>query len=182
MSDAGRLQTLWDERLITHTMLTFGHSLDVGDWDQHASCFTDPVNMDFSKFTGFPEVRVPAASWARFARLILHGAPCHHLLSPFKVLIEGDRAYATVDMISSLWTETPTGRAPNRQYGWFNVEFERRGDEWKIARLKHDFQGAEGNASAIEIADPEFPKVAGEIFSPANAEAAKAYLHRIGRT
>jgi hypothetical protein len=179
MGDDEKLQTLWNERLITRTMLKFGQSLDARDWVAHAACFTDPANINFKSFTGRDEVRVGAALWARFAECILSTAPSHHILGNFEITIDGDRAHARVYMISSLWTETESGRAANRQYGWYDVGFERRGDAWKISRLKHDFQGVDGNAAALENHDPEFAKIAQEVFSPANVDAAKAYLNEI---
>jgi SnoaL-like domain len=178
--DMAKLQTLWDERSINHTMLKFGHSLDARDWVAHAACFTDPVNINFKRFTGREEVRVGAALWARFAKFILSSAPSHHILGNFAIAIAGDRASAKVYMISSLWTETETGRMANRQYGWYDVCFERQGDEWKISRLKHDFQGIEGNAAGLENHDPAFVQLAQQVFSPANMEAAKAYLNQTG--
>lgn len=180
MNDANKLQMLWDERLITATMLRFGHTLDLGDWDGHASCFTAPVNIDFKKFTGHDEIRLSPVLWAKFAAFIIGSAPRHHLLGTFETTIEGDRAWATVDMISSLWSQTPTGLSSNRQYGWFTVEFARQGDEWKISRIKHDFQGADGNAAKLDIQNPEFVALSQEVFSAANKEAARAYLAEVG--
>jgi hypothetical protein len=179
MGDAEKLQTLWDERLITQTMLKFGHSLDTADWAAHASCFTDPVNIDFSKFTGAGEIRLSVALWARFASVILANGPCHHMLGNFKIAINGDRAHANVDMISSLWTAAEQGTTTNRQYGWYDVWFVRQGDEWKISRLRHDFRGVDGNGAALENHDPEFLKLAQEVFSKANMDAAKAYLDNV---
>jgi hypothetical protein len=178
--DKAELQTLWDERSINHTMLKFGQSLDARDWVAHAGCFTDPVNINFKRFTGREEVRVSAALWAQFAKFILSTSPSHHILGNFAIAIDGDRASAKVYMISSLWTETKTGRAANRQYGWYDVRFERQGHEWKISRLKHDFQGVEGNAAGLENHDPAFAQLAQQVFSPANMDAAQAYLNRIG--
>ena len=71
-------------------------------------------------------------------------------------------------------------RAANRQYGWYDVSLERQGDEWKISRLKHDFQGVEGNAAGLGNHDPAFIQLAQQVFSPANMAAATAYLKRTG--
>jgi hypothetical protein len=182
MNEAEKFQTLWDERSINHTMLNFGHSLDARDWAAHAACFTDPVNINFKSFTGREEVRVGAALWAQFAQLLLSTAPSHHILGNFKIVFNGGRASAKVYMISSLWTETETGRAANRQYGWYDVWFERQGDAWKISRLQHDFQGVEGNAAALENHDPVFARIVQQVFSPANTDAAQAYLSQFGGT
>jgi SnoaL-like domain len=179
VDNESKLQTLWDERSITSTMLRFGHSLDVEDWEAHASCFTDPVNIDFRKFTGLDEIRLSPVLWAQFAAFILGSAPRHHLLGSFEISIEGDRAWATVDMISSLWSETPSGLAANRQYGWFTVAFARQGDEWKISRIKHDYQGVDGNAAKLDIQSAEFVRLSQEVFSPPNMAAARAYLAEV---
>ena len=175
MTDADKLEILWEERLIVRVLMTFAHTLDTADWHGHAACFTDPVTIDFSRITGADEVRVGAALWARFAEVILSGMPCHHLLSNFKIDLDGDRAFAVVDMISSLWTPTEQGVSANRQYGWYEFSLDRQGGEWKIARMKHEFHGVEGNAARVEQQHPEFAHVAQQVFSPANIEAAKAY-------
>lgn len=182
MDEAEKTRVLWDERQITRTLRKFAHSLDTKDWAAHQACFTDPVNIDFSKFTAFEEVRVGADLWSRFAELILGTAPRHHLLSTPDIAIEGDTAHAIVQMISSLWTQTALSLAPNRQYGWYEVWLERRGEEWKIARLKHDFRGVEGEAETLENHSPEFARIVQEVFSSANEAAAKAYLNQVRLT
>ena len=78
---------------------------------------TDPVNIDFSKFTGRDEIQVSGALLASSAELILAGAPRHHLLGAFGVDVHGDEAFATVDMISSLWSQSDSGLSATRQYG-----------------------------------------------------------------
>lgn len=178
MSDDEKLQVLWDERLITRRLLKFGHSLDTKDWAAHTDCFTDPVNIDFSRFTQFAEVRVSAELWSRFAAFILSNAPRHHMLSAPDIAIDGDDAHVIVQMISSLWTETEQGFAPNRQYGWYDVWLERQGEEWKISRLKHDFRGVDGKAAALVNTDPAFAKLVQDVFSPANIAAAQTYLNK----
>jgi hypothetical protein len=169
-----KIQTLWDERAITHTMLAFARTLDVQDWVGHAACFTEPVSIDFERFTGFDEVRLSPTLWASFAEAILAGAPRHHLLGSFKIDVRGDDAFASVDMISSLWTETEAGTTANRQYGWFDVWFAREGEEWKIARIKHDFQGVDGDAAKLEP-NPKIVEIAQRVFSPENMAAAREH-------
>jgi hypothetical protein len=175
LSDEQKLQTLWDERAITHTMLGFARSLDVQDWAAHAACFTDPVNIDFKKFTGFDEVRLSPTLWANFAEVILAGAPRHHLLGTFRIDVNGDGAFASVDMISSLWTESESGTSANRQYGWFDVWFTRQDDEWRIARIKHDFQGVDGSAAKL-APNPKIAELSQQVFSVENMAAAREYL------
>ena len=181
MIDAKKLRLLWDERLITQAMLNFGHTLDVGDWAKHATCFTDPVNIDFSRFTQTSEIRVAADLWAQFAQVILNTAPCHHMLGNFKITIDGDHAHVNVDMIASLWTTREHSLMANRQYGWYEAWLVRQGDAWKINRLKHDFRGVEGNGAAPEDHDLQFPQLAREVFSQENMDAAQVYLNKGGR-
>lgn len=177
MDDDKKLDILWDERLIMKTMVKFARTLDAKDQAAHASCFTDPVNINFKAFTGLDEVRVSAALWAQFGSVLLSDAPSHHMLGNFDIAVDGDRAGAMVYMISSLWTGTPDlGLVTNRQYGWYAVSFERQGDEWKISRLELGFEGVEGSGGELHNDDPQFAKMASEVFSSANMEAAKAYL------
>lgn len=179
MNDQDKLEVLWQERQITKTMLRFGRALDTGDWAGYAACFTGRVNIDFKRLTGFDEVRLDAVLWARFADLILSPLRRHHTLSNFNVNLEGDRAFALVYMTARHWKATDVGTNMNTQYGWYDVWLERDGEDWKISRLKHDYQWVEGNGALLENDDPEFKATVQRVFSSENMKAAVDYLRTV---
>lgn len=178
MNDQEKLDVLWQERQIIKVMLRFGRALDTGNWGDYAACFTNPVNIDFKRLTGFDEIRVDATLWARFADLILSPLRRHHTLSNFNVEIDGDRAFALVYMTARHWKSTDVGTSMNSQYGWYDVWLQRDGDDWKINRLKHDFQWVEGNGALLDNNDPEFEETVQRVFSSENIKAAAQYLQK----
>ena len=176
LTDQDKQNILWDEYQIATVMLRFGRALDTGNWSAYHSCFTDPVNIDFKRMTGFDEVRVKAADWTLFADQILSPTRRHHLYSNFDIEVHGDLATACVYMLSRHWKSTDLGHTSNTQYGWYNVWFQRTGIDWKIRRIKHDFQWIEGNCDLLNMADPELSKTMQRVFSQDNAKAAAAQL------
>jgi hypothetical protein len=173
-ADRDGLVTLMDERAIIKVMLRFGRSLDRGDWAGYRSCFTDQINVDFERLTGVPEIRVSADDWTRFAELILSPVRRHHVYSNFDADIEGDRAFLLTYMTARHWKSTDLGASVYNQFGWYNAWFERRGEEWKIAFIKHDFQWVDGNNSLLDTNAPELRSQMEKVFSPANIQAAKS--------
>ena len=167
-----RLASLWDERQVVKVMLRFGRALDTGDWPAYRSCFTDVLNVDFKRLTGFDETRVNADEWTLFAEQILSPVRRHHVYTNFDIHLQGDRAFALVYMTANHWKSTDLGTSYYIQYGWYNVSFERAGDSWKMYRLKHDFQWVEGNNSLLSSTDPELGKTMARVFCPANIKAA----------
>jgi hypothetical protein len=177
MTNEEKLTALWDERQVMKVMLRFGRALDTGNWASYRSCFTDPVNIDFERLTGQPEVRIGADLWTKFAEQILSPVRRHHTYSNWHVTVEGDRAYALVYMTARHWKPNERGSAHNTQYGWYDVWFERMsGDEWLINRIKHDFQWVDGNDALLDVHDPELGKTMQEIFQEKNFAAARASI------
>lgn len=176
MTDAEKLLELWEERQVMKVMLRFGRALDTGDWAAYRSCFTNPLNIDFERLTGSPEVRVDADLWTLFAEQILSPVRRHHTYSNWHITVEGDHAHALVYMTARHWKATDRGASVNTQYGWYDVWFERRDGEWLMSRVKHDFQWVDGNDALLDVHEPELAKTMARIFTPANIEAAQRAL------
>jgi len=171
-----KLHILWEERAITQVMLRFGRALDTGDWAAYRSCFTDTLNIDFKRLTGSEEVRVDADDWTRFAEHILSPVRRHHVYSNFRIELDGETAYALVYMTARHWKATDLGASDYTQYGWYDAWFERHSGEWKIARIKHDFQWVEGNNAMFDMAEPKLVAAMAKVFHPENVAAAQRAL------
>jgi hypothetical protein len=172
-TNADRLQAMLDERDVEKVMLRFGRALDTGDWASYRSCFTDPVDIDFKRLTGFDEIRVSADDWTEFAERILSPVRRHHVYSNVNVTVTGESATAVVYMTARHWKSTDLGTSDYTQYGWYIVAFVRNAEGWKIRRLKHDFQWVEGNNALLDMSEPELAKTMSRVFA-ANARAALA--------
>ena len=176
MNDSEKLQRLWDEREITRTMLNFGRALDTGDWPLYRSTFTDTLLVDFKRLTGSDEIQVSAHDWTEFAELILSPVRRHHTYSNFHIDVNGDRAFAVVYMTARHWKATDLGVSEYNQYGWYDAHFERHGDAWKIARIKHDFQWVSGNNALFDMTEPGLAASMQKVFCDDNRQAARAAL------
>lgn len=173
MTDEEKISILWEEKQIKKVMLRFGRALDLQDWPSYRSCFTDIVNIDFKRLTGFDEVRVDADLWTIFAEQILSPVRCQHAYSNWSIDIDGDQAYALVYFAARSWKATDIGASTNTQYGWYNVWFERHHDTWLIARLKHDFQWVTGNGALLDTNEPVLAATMRQLFNVANIAAAR---------
>ena len=172
MTDQEKLDVLWDERAITAVMRRFGRSLDLGDWPGYRSCFTDKVQIDFKRLTGVAEVQVDADDWTVFAERILSPVRRHHVFTNFDIRLDGDGAFAIVYMTSRHWKATDMGASEYNQYGWYDVWFQRHGEDWKICRIKHDFQWVSGNNALFDMQEPGLVAAMRTVFSDANAVTA----------
>jgi hypothetical protein len=174
------IRVLWEERQIEKVMLRFGRTLDTGDWAGYRECFTDLVNIDFKRLTGFDEVRLSAKLWTEFARLFQSPLRRHHAYSNFNVDVSGDVAHAVVYFAARCWRSIDMGAPHYVQYGWYEVWFERKAAEWKINRLRHDVLWIEGNTGVVDTQAPEFAKISQAVFSPQHMQAARDHLESLG--
>lgn len=166
---ATRLAILWDERGVTNTMLRFGRSLDLGDWEACRDCLSDELEVDFERLTGFGPVRAPAEALTHFGECILSPVRRHHVYSNFHIKLNGVRATAIVYMTARHFKSTDLGASEYNQYGWYEVSFARTGEDWHITRLKHDFQWVDGNNALFDMNDPKLIAALKRLFTPGAA-------------
>lgn len=172
MTEMDKINALWEEKQVLKVILRFGRALDTGDWPAYRSCFTNLVNIDFKRLTGFDVVRVDADLWTRFAEQILSPVRRHHVYSNHDIEVDGDRAHALIYMTARHWKSTDNGTSENTQYGWYDFWFERRNGEWLMNRVKHDFQWVGGNGALLDVHEPELVATMHKIFCKENMEAA----------
>ncbi len=82
---ASRVQQLEDRNAISERVITYAMAIDRADWDLFASCFTDPVHIDFSD-AGLPASDFPRDAFVAFARGGLSGFAARQHLSPNHVI------------------------------------------------------------------------------------------------
>jgi len=168
MTTDEKIDALWQRAAIETVMLDFGRALDLGDWELYRQCFADRVRVDFERLTGFPEIEVDADVWTRFADLALAPVRRHHQYSNFSARIDGDKATATTYMVARHFRMTDRGSAENVQYGWYENDFEKRADSWRIVRLSHQFQWVSGNDGLFDFNEPALAAQMALVFCDAN--------------
>ena len=176
MNDTDRLDVLWEERAVRSVILTFGRCLDLGDWAGWQSCFTEEVNVDFKRLTGFDEFRASAKVWTDFVAAGLTPMRRHHTYTNFDITVDSDRAQAVVYMTARHWASTDLGVSHNTQYGWYDFYLERIDSRWLVAKYKHDFQWIDGNAGILDVHAPELAERSAAVFNEAHFDAARAHV------
>ncbi|GAA1072518.1 nuclear transport factor 2 family protein [Tsukamurella spumae] len=162
------VRELWDRQQIADVMLSFGRALDTHDWSRYATTLTDPFDVDFYDLTGLPAGRTTPELWARFAENALGPLVVLHRYTNFHIDLapdgDPDHAHAIVYHVSRHRKPNKSGDDHYTQYGWYDNDLVRTPEGWRINRLKHQFQWADGNPNLIDGSDPDFQKMAGEIF------------------
>jgi hypothetical protein len=158
------VQELWDRQGITDVMLRFGRGLDLHDWDLYAATLAEPFEVDFFDLTGQAPTTTTPDVWARFAAACLERLVVQHQYSNFTIELDGDVASGVFYHVSRHRLPNKHGDDHYTQYGWYENSFRRGPDGWKISRLKHCFQWADGNPTLIDMTDPAWQAAAAAIF------------------
>jgi hypothetical protein len=161
---AAIVSEMWDRAQISDVMHRFGRGLDLHDWDLYASTLMDPFEVDFFDLTGLPPTITTPAVWAEFASACLERLIVMHQYSNFAIEVDGDGA-------TGVFYHVSRHRYPNRhgddhytQYGWYENQFRRQPDGWKISSLRHKFQWCDGNPTLIDQSDPDWQTAARAVF------------------
>jgi hypothetical protein len=169
-TDTERLQRLADRAAIHDLMMRFGRGLDRKDWALYRSCFADRLMLDFSQTTGRPPHEVEADEFVAFARLRQRLHAAFHQYSNFQLSIEGDRARCILYLVARHRVAESGGGDPlNVFVGWYENEFARTPQGWRIVVLRHPLQWIEGNALIKDAADPEVEDLARRLFAQGDA-------------
>jgi hypothetical protein len=144
--DTSKIRELQDRTEITEIIYRYSTGVDTKDWALFRSCFTDPVNADFTS-TGVPAPRVfPLDTWVRVVQKTL--APfklTQHYNSNVTIKVNGDEATATVYLKAR---HLPADDAKAGQFwdvgGYYTDRFVRTADGWKIGNVKFTQTWTEG--------------------------------------
>jgi hypothetical protein len=146
--DTNKLNELYDRTQITEVLYRYATGVDSKDWELFRTCFTDPVNADFTS-TGVPAPRTfPLDTWVRVVQKTL--APfrvTEHYNSNVTIKVNGDEATAVVYLKARhLPADDPEGRKFWDVGGYYTDRLVRTPDGWKIATVKFTQTWTEGQA------------------------------------
>ena len=158
---ADRLRRLEDRNAISERTIKYARSIDAGDWDAYASCFSDPVYIDFSK-AGMPVKSWVRAEFVEFSRQGLEGFATRQHLSPNHIIefdeSDRDRATCFSYMYAQHHLPDATGGDFYLMRGTYTADMVRAEEGWVIERLVQDVTWLEGNLAAPTQAAARFKK------------------------
>ena len=156
---AARLRRLEDRHAISDRTITYALAIDHADWDLYASCFTDPVHVDFSE-GGMPARDFARDEFVAFSRNGLSGFAARQHLSPNHLVAfdenDPDRAVCRSYMYAQHYLPEADGGDFYLLRGAYTSHMVRQGDSWKIERLIQHVFWAEGSTSAPALAAARF--------------------------
>lgn len=144
--DNSKVDELYNRNLITEVVYRYSTGADTKDWELFRTCFTDPLNADFTS-VGAPAPRTfPLDTWVRVVQ---------KTLSPFKmtqhsnsnviIKVSGDEATAVVYLRARHQRiDDPEGTNFWDVGGYYNDRLVRTPDGWKIASVKFTQTWSEG--------------------------------------
>jgi hypothetical protein len=146
--DSNKINELYDRTLISEVIYRYSTGVDSKDWELFRTCFTDPVNADFTSI-GAPAPRTfPLDTWVRVVQKTV--APfrvTQHYNSNVTIKVIGDEATAVVYLKARhLRADDPEGKRIWDVGGYYTDLLVRTPDGWKIASVKFTQTWTEGQA------------------------------------
>jgi hypothetical protein len=121
-----------DEREITALLLRYATGIDRRDWKLFRTCFADDFEGDYP---GFGLWRGPDEITAFMTRAHTSLGATLHRMSNFVINGTGDAATAH-SYVDALLTSATLGEAPHRAAGWYDDQFVRTVQGWKLSRRR----------------------------------------------
>lgn len=146
MSDTSDLRaqvrTLMDREAIRDLFITFAAAMDGKDWELLDTVWSDDAVYDRSAMTwdGFTEDawRGRVDIMKQMVEGVSRHFAAHHILTNYRIRIDGDRARAVV-YLHSVHLDDPQKPEEHGDHGaWYLGELIRTTHGWKIRRLAHE--------------------------------------------
>ncbi len=144
--DSNQLKELADRAEISDVIYRYSTGVDSKDFDLFRTCFTDPVNADFTS-TGAPAPRVfPLDTWVRVVqKTVSPFRVTQHYNSNVTITVNGDEASAIVYLKARhLRADDPEGKTFWDVGGYYTDRLVRTPQGWKIASVKFTQTWSEG--------------------------------------
>jgi len=130
------LQRLFDQTEIRDTILRFAVSLDLKDWDQCRSCFTDDIDVDYSDLRGESPVQMLADEFIAQRRKALGHLKTQHLSTNHLITIQGGHATCVSSMAIYRRRSSSVEDGTFDTHCYYTHELVRTPQGWKICKIK----------------------------------------------
>jgi len=151
----GRLtiETLIDRAEISDVVLRYATAVDGRDWELYRAVFTDPLTVDFSSWSGEPEMTLQVDEWVERVRKTLSGFNAtQHLSSNHVITLKGDRATCVSYLVARHYLVEGSERRMHSIGGHYTNQLVRLAGDWKIARCALTVTWEMGDRGLFDIA------------------------------
>lgn len=128
------IQSIRDELDIQRVVADYAWACDNGDWAKLRSVFSEDARLDYSSTGGPADDRDTVVAWLEQGLGSLDWI--HHVVSNFQIELDGDRA--TVRALFHCTAKLPGAEDPIVTGGYYDEEFVRTAEGWKIRNLYED--------------------------------------------
>jgi len=153
MAERLSIDALIDRAEISDVVLRYATALDSRDWSLYRSIFTDPLTVDFSSWSGDPEVTLAVDEWVALVRQTLSGFDAtHHLSSNHVIRLSGDAASCVSYMVARHYLVLDGERRMHSIGGHYTNRLVRGADGWKITHCTLTVTWEMGDRGLFDIA------------------------------
>ena len=152
---SGRLTigALVDRAEISDVVLRYATAVDQRDWKLYRTVFTEKLIVDFSSWSGEPEMAMAVDDWVETVRKTLSGFDAtHHLSSNHVTTLSGESAICVSYMVARHYLVENGERLMHSIGGHYTNRLDRTADGWKIAHCALTVTWEMGDRGLFEIA------------------------------
>jgi len=139
-------QGVIDRDEIRATVIRFATSLDLKDWRQCRSCFTDQIYTDYSALRGDPPAIVSADDFVELRRQALSDLLTHHVSTNHSIELNGDEATCISGMVIYRRVPDDADGTAFDTHCIYTHTLVRTPDGWKISKVKQQILWNTGDA------------------------------------
>ena len=157
MTNGLTIDTLIDRTEISDVVLCYATAVDRRDWALYGSVFTQPLTVDFSSWSGDPEITLPVDEWVEQVRKTLSGFDAtQHLSSNHVITLAGDAAICVSYMFARHYLVESGKHLMHSIGGHYTNRLVRKAEGWKIGHCTLTVTWEMGDRRLFEIAARRF--------------------------
>lgn len=151
------IETLIGRAEISDVVLRYATAVDSRDWPLYRSIFADPLTVDFSSWSGDPEISLPVSDWVELVRKTLSGFDAtQHLSSNHVITLSGDTAICVSYMVARHYLVENGDRLMHSIGGHYTNRFIKTPHGWKICHCTLTVTWEMGDRRLFDIAAERF--------------------------
>jgi hypothetical protein len=140
------LQHLCDHAGIRDTIIRFAASLDLKDWEQCRSCFTDEIYVDYSDLRGNESSPISADEFVAQRRKALRRLKTQHLSTNHLITIHEGHATCVSSMAIYRYRSSGAEEITFDTHCYYTHELVRTPQGWKICKVQQKVLWNEGDS------------------------------------
>lgn len=144
-----KVQEMEDREAIIQNQIKYAWCIDTLDFDTFKTCFADEFIFDFShRDPTMVGPCTPDEIAARFSKVVRGYVATHHLMSNFKVDINGDKAMCRCYLKGIHYLPNLNGDSWSECVSYYTNEYARTDQGWRIVNIKINHLAWYGNYDA----------------------------------